>query len=115
MNLLLFIKDYITLVSVNYSNIFSFENFLVYLALLFQNPQVDLQAQDRCHRIGQTKPVIVFRLISTGTIDERIVTRAQAKRKLEKVIIQAGQYYVFQFGCMKRPHAFSPCYVLLMQ
>uniref|UniRef100_T1HD55 Uncharacterized protein n=1 Tax=Rhodnius prolixus TaxID=13249 RepID=T1HD55_RHOPR len=56
------------------------------------NPQADLQAQDRCHRIGQTKPVIVYRLVSTGTIDERIVSRAEAKRKLERIIIQGGNF-----------------------
>jgi len=56
------------------------------------NPQVDLQAQDRCHRIGQTRPVIVYRLVTEGTIDERIVTRASAKRKLEKIVIQEGQF-----------------------
>ncbi|KAK9509314.1 hypothetical protein O3M35_006658 [Rhynocoris fuscipes] len=56
------------------------------------NPQADLQAQDRCHRIGQTKPVVVYRLVTTGTIDERIVTRAAAKRKLERMIIQEGKF-----------------------
>merc|ERR1719203_285703 len=48
------------------------------------NPQQDLQAQDRCHRIGQTKPVMIYRLVSANTIDQKIVERAAAKRKLEK-------------------------------
>ncbi|XP_068203076.1 lymphocyte-specific helicase-like [Palaemon carinicauda] len=56
------------------------------------NPQCDLQAQDRCHRIGQTKPVLVLRLITASSIDERIVDRAGAKRKLEKMIIQSGKF-----------------------
>uniref|UniRef100_A0A672MZU0 Proliferation-associated SNF2-like protein n=1 Tax=Sinocyclocheilus grahami TaxID=75366 RepID=A0A672MZU0_SINGR len=51
------------------------------------NPQADLQAQDRCHRIGQTKPVMVYRLITANTIDEKILERASAKRKLEKMVI----------------------------
>ena len=34
------------------------------------NPQQDLQAQDRCHRIGQTKPVMVYRLVTKKTIDQ---------------------------------------------
>ena len=51
------------------------------------NPQQDLQAQDRAHRIGQTKPVMVYRLVTANTIDEKIVERAAAKRKLEKMII----------------------------
>lgn len=52
-----------------------------------QNPQSDLQAQDRCHRIGQTKPVVVYRLVTANTVDQKIVERAAAKRKLEKLII----------------------------
>ncbi|XP_003373987.1 domain protein, SNF2 family [Trichinella spiralis] len=47
------------------------------------NPQCDLQASDRCHRIGQTKPVLIYRLVAKGTIDEIMVDRAQSKRKLE--------------------------------
>ncbi|XP_067010146.2 lymphoid-specific helicase isoform X1 [Anabrus simplex] len=56
------------------------------------NPQVDLQAQDRCHRIGQTKPVVIYRLVTAGTYDEKIVERANAKRKLEKLIIQKDRF-----------------------
>ena len=51
------------------------------------NPQQDLQAQDRCHRIGQTSPVMVYRLVTKGTVDEKIVLRAAAKRKIEKLVI----------------------------
>ena len=51
------------------------------------NPQQDLQAQDRCHRIGQTKPVMIYRLVTANTIDQQIVERAAAKRKLEKMVI----------------------------
>ena len=41
----------------------------------------------RCHRIGQTRPVVIYRLCAKGTIDEQIVKRAEAKRKLEKIVI----------------------------
>ncbi|CAH8827083.1 unnamed protein product [Trichobilharzia szidati] len=51
------------------------------------NPQSDLQAQDRCHRIGQTKPVLVIRLITNESIDESILQRAQAKRGLERLLL----------------------------
>ena len=37
------------------------------------NPQVDLQAQDRAHRIGQTKEVLVYRLVTKNTLEEQIV------------------------------------------
>lgn len=56
------------------------------------NPQSDLQAQDRCHRIGQTKPVVVYRLVTANTIDQKIVERAAAKRKLEKMVILKGKF-----------------------
>ncbi|GCE98015.1 putative ATPase [Zygosaccharomyces mellis] len=56
------------------------------------NPQVDLQAMDRCHRIGQTKPVIVYRLCCDNTVEHVILTRATSKRRLEKLVIQMGQF-----------------------
>ncbi|XP_064173864.1 lymphoid-specific helicase isoform X1 [Anguilla rostrata] len=56
------------------------------------NPQADLQAQDRCHRIGQTKPVLVYRLITANTIDQKILDRASAKRKLEKMVIHKNKF-----------------------
>ncbi|GMH79941.1 hypothetical protein TL16_g08330, partial [Triparma laevis f. inornata] len=36
------------------------------------NPTVDLQAEDRCHRIGQTRPVTVYKLVTEGSVDEKI-------------------------------------------
>ena len=55
------------------------------------NPQVDLQAQDRAHRIGQTKPVKVYRLISSDSVEEKIVERAMIKLKLDAVVVQQGR------------------------
>ena len=43
------------------------------------NPQADLQAMDRVHRIGQTRPVTVIRLVTHATVEERIVQRARDK------------------------------------
>uniref|UniRef100_A0A4W4EA83 Proliferation-associated SNF2-like protein n=1 Tax=Electrophorus electricus TaxID=8005 RepID=A0A4W4EA83_ELEEL len=56
------------------------------------NPQADLQAQDRCHRIGQTKPVVVYRLITANTVDEKIFETASVKRKLEKMVIHKSKF-----------------------
>ncbi|KAL8975191.1 MAG: hypothetical protein Q9197_000583 [Variospora fuerteventurae] len=54
------------------------------------NPQADLQAMARAHRIGQTKPVSVFRLVSKETIEEEILERARNKLMLEYITIQRG-------------------------
>ncbi|KAJ4212585.1 putative ATPase [Fusarium solani] len=56
------------------------------------NPQQDLQAQDRCHRIGQTRPVIVFRLATKDTVEESLLLSADAKRRLEKLVIKKGGF-----------------------
>lgn len=55
------------------------------------NPQADLQAQDRAHRIGQKKPVQVFRLVTEHTVEEKIVERAQQKLKLDAMVVQQGR------------------------
>ncbi|KAJ4296768.1 ATP-dependent DNA helicase Hrp3 [Kalmusia sp. IMI 367209] len=54
------------------------------------NPQADLQAMARAHRIGQQKPVSVYRLVSKDTIEEEILERARNKRMLEFITIQRG-------------------------
>eukprot|EP01083_Nonionella_stella_P133653 406355_1 len=54
------------------------------------NPQADLQAQDRAHRIGQTRPVHVYRLVTEGTVEERIVLRAEKKLYLDAVVTTAA-------------------------
>lgn len=51
------------------------------------NPQCDLQAQDRVHRMGQTKPCLVYRFATENTIEQRILDKAEKKRKLEKLVI----------------------------
>ncbi|KAL4065609.1 SNF2 family N-terminal domain-containing protein [Scleroderma yunnanense] len=56
------------------------------------NPQMDVQAQDRAHRIGQTKSVLIFRLVTAHTIEERIMHRASEKRKLEALVIAKGKF-----------------------
>ncbi|CAF3369652.1 unnamed protein product [Rotaria sp. Silwood1] len=48
---------------------------------------IDIQAQDRAHRIGQTKPVVVYRFIVRNTIDERVYKRACSKQIMEKLIV----------------------------
>lgn len=55
------------------------------------NPQVDLQAMDRAHRIGQTKTVMVYRLITEHTIEEKIVERQKVKLKWDNLVILKGK------------------------
>lgn len=55
------------------------------------NPQADLQAQDRAHRIGQKKPVQVFRLVTDDTVEVKVVERAQQKLKLDAMVVQQGR------------------------
>lgn len=51
------------------------------------NPQVDLQAMDRAHRIGQKKIVNVYRLITENTIEEKIIERQKIKLKWDNLVI----------------------------
>ncbi|KAF9237041.1 SNF2 family N-terminal domain-containing protein [Melanogaster broomeanus] len=55
------------------------------------NPQADLQAMDRAHRIGQTKQVYVFRFITESSVEERMLERAAQKLRLDQLVIQQGQ------------------------
>ena len=50
------------------------------------NPHQDNQAQDRCHRIGQQKDVVVYRMISSKSVELKVLDRANSKRKLERVV-----------------------------
>ncbi len=57
-----------------------------------QTPYVPRQAEDRAHRIGQTREVLVLVLVSAGTIEEDILDRARQKRDLDAKVIQAGMF-----------------------
>ncbi|KAL8689405.1 MAG: hypothetical protein Q9218_004917 [Villophora microphyllina] len=54
------------------------------------NPQADLQAMARAHRIGQTKPVSIFRFVAKETIEEEVLERARNKLMLEHITIERG-------------------------
>lgn len=62
------------------------------------NPQQDLQAQDRAHRIGQTRPVIVYRFATKGTVETLLLEKAESKRRLEKLVIQKGKFRSMRAG-----------------
>lgn len=56
------------------------------------NPQVDLQAIDRAHRIGQKKDVKVYRFVTEGTVEDVIVKRAARKLRVDHLIMQKGKF-----------------------
>ncbi|XP_063378529.1 helicase domino, partial [Cydia fagiglandana] len=56
------------------------------------NPTMDAQAQDRCHRIGQTRDVHVFRLVTQATVEENILRKATEKRRLGELAIDDGHF-----------------------
>ncbi|KAH8583601.1 Swr1p like SWI SNF3 family ATpase with a HSA domain at the N-terminus [Cryptosporidium sp. chipmunk genotype I] len=56
------------------------------------NPAMDRQAMDRCHRIGQTRDVNIYRLISEWTIEESIFKKQLQKRLLDDVVVDQGNF-----------------------
>jgi superfamily II DNA or RNA helicase len=70
------------------------------------NPAVEDQATDRAHRIGQTRPVTVIRLIARGTIEETVMALHEDKRKLAESILEgsgaSGKLSIAQLGALIR-------------
>jgi ATP-dependent helicase STH1/SNF2 len=56
------------------------------------NPMMDLQAQDRAHRIGQRNDVRVFRLITQSPVEEKILGRAAEKLRMNELVVEAGKF-----------------------
>ncbi len=59
----------------------------VFLLDPWWNPAVEAQAIDRAHRIGQTQPVFAYRMIARGTVEEKILTLQESKRKLVEAVL----------------------------
>ena len=53
---------------------------------------MDAQAQDRAHRIGQTREVNIYRLVCSSTIEENILTKAKQKRHLDFLVMTEGNF-----------------------
>jgi E1A-binding protein p400 len=56
------------------------------------NPAMDKQAQDRCHRIGQTRDVHIYRLVSEHTVEENILKKATQKQHLDTIVMSDGLF-----------------------
>lgn len=57
------------------------------------NPAAEQQAVDRVHRIGQTKNVMVYRLVSAGTIEEKVMELKESKAELFDAVVDEGQFF----------------------
>ena len=55
------------------------------------NPAVEDQASDRAHRIGQQRPVTIYRLVTKGTIEEKIVELHHHKRDLADSLLEGTE------------------------
>jgi SNF2 family DNA or RNA helicase len=63
----------------------------VFLVDPWWNPAVEDQAADRTHRIGQDKPVLVYRMVARDTVEERILELQEKKRRLaDAALSEAG-------------------------
>jgi helicase SWR1 len=71
------------------------------------NPAMDAQCQDRCHRIGQTRDVHIYRFVSEHTIEANILRKSNQKRLLDDVIIQKGEFTTDYFNRVTYKDAFA--------
>ena len=71
------------------------------------NPAMDKQCQDRCHRIGQTREVHIYRFVSEYTIEANILRKSNQKRLLDDVIIQKGEFTTDTFNRVTYKDAFQ--------
>ena len=54
------------------------------------NPAIEEQASDRAYRIGQQKPVTVYRIIAANTIEEKIIALHQTKKNMADALLEGG-------------------------
>ena len=72
------------------------------------NPAVEQQATDRAHRIGQDKPVFVYKLVTQGTVEEKIVAMQDRKRELVAGLLDDGAAQNLQLSKEDLDHLFDP-------
>eukprot|EP00501_MAST-03F_sp_TOSAG23-6_P001842 GSMAST32.ASY1.ANO1.1920.1 assembled CDS len=67
------------------------------------NPAMDAQAQDRAHRIGQTRDVHIYRMVTSSTVEENILLKANQKRHLQKLSVEKGKFNTKFFEAEEEP------------
>ncbi len=72
------------------------------------NPAVENQATDRAHRIGQDKPVFVYKLICTGTVEDKILALQQRKSALAAAVLEGGRSTAPKFSEADLVELFGP-------
>ena len=65
----------------------------VFLLDPWWNPATEAQAVDRAHRIGQTRPVLVYRMVARDTIEERVVELQRRKAELFASVLDSGEHF----------------------
>jgi SNF2 family DNA or RNA helicase/uncharacterized Zn finger protein len=74
---------------------------------LWWNPAVEAQATDRAYRIGQKSNVMVYRLLTTGTFEERIDEMIQSKKDLANIAVSSGEQWITEFNNDQLANLFS--------
>ena len=62
------------------------------------NPFIDLQAMDRAHRIGQTKTVNVYRLVTSDTIEEKMMKLQRSKKATSEAVVNSDNSTMYSMG-----------------